>query len=621
MKGSVVVRMASLLLGVVACICLLSASVTEEVPKGSLHIVVTMKENGNRLPGAWVTLTSLTATGESEVPATSVTGEELQPMHRAPQYEYHRYKTDKNGEITANNVSAGYYRVEADAKAHNASQRLVTVDEGKKETFDLALDPVQPFLEIDSSERVFTPAEKPSFQIHGFGNADVATVRYYKLDLAKIAEQGGLETLLYSFSRPGNPGGNSPAKSATKSAQFEKKLTSRDVEGVFTEPIAMPKLDEGFYFVTCEVGANVRGTYLNISQIGLVTKTAGRNSLCYVADVVDGTPVAGAKIEAPDSSGFHQLAETDKDGVARVSFPESGNYKNLLLAVHGNSQAVVDFDNESSGNKRKARIFMYSDRPIYRPGDTIQFKGIVRKLDGLSYGLPGSANVDISIRDTSDTEVKEYTLPLSEKGTFHGSFTSNVEDKPGSYSIVAKYDGARFTYYASIADYRKPEYSIAVTPTKKYFVYGDKASAKIKAEYYFGGPVVGAKVEVYVTRQPHYSYEDDTDYVDYADAGDEGSDYGGGDSGQYYEQEFQGEYDESIEAVTDAKGEATIEFPTKTDDDPDVPDYDLDYSVNASITDAGGKYFEASGIVPVMRGDVSASLSTDTYIADPGTTI
>jgi len=621
MKPSAFLRVSSLLLGVIACVGLLSASVTQEVPRGSLHIVVTMKENGKPLPGAWVSLTSLTATGETEVPATSVTGEELQAMHQSPEYEFHRYKTNKNGEITATNISAGYYRVEADAKAHNATQKLVDVEEAKKTDYALALDPVQPYLELYASQRVFAPGDKASFEIRGFERGDKATVRYYKLDLDKIAEKGGLSTLLYSFSRPGNVGGGSPAKSATSSEQFDKKLTSKDLEGVFTEPVTMPSLDEGFYYVTCKVGDDVRGTYLNISQIGLVTKTSDKQSLCYVADIDKGTPVEGAAIQASNSAGFHKLAETDKNGLARVTMPTGGGYKNLLLATHGKSQAVVDFDNETSGSNRNAKLFMYSDRPIYRPGDTIQFKGIVRKLQGLSYSLPASGTVDITIRDTSDTEVKDYTLPLSEKGAFNGSFTSNVEDKPGAYSIVAKYNGASFTYYAGIADYRKPEYSITVTSAKKYYIYGDRAAAKVKVEYYFGGPVVGAKVEASITRRAQYDYDDESDYADYADEGDQGDDYGGTDSGQYYNQEFQGEYDETVEAVTDGKGEATIQFDTKTDDDPDIPDYDLDYSVNASVTDASNKYFEGSGDVPVMRGDVSANLSTDTYIADPGDTV
>lgn len=599
MKPSLFLRTFTLLLGAVVCVALLSASVTQEVPRGSLHGVATMKENGKRLPKAWVTLLYMGGSGNDFDVS-----------------KYHRFRTDSNGEFHAASLPAGIYSVEAEAKAHAIKRHAIQIEEGKVNEIpaaDLTLIPKDPELELYASQRVFMPGEKASFNINGFDNADSASVDCYKLDLNKIVAKGGLSTLLYSFSRPGNEGGSDPSKSATSTNKFDKKLTSKDIEGVFTEPIELPKLDEGFYYVTCHVGQQRRSTYLNISRIGLVTKTSGKDSLCFVTDLATGDPVKGATIEAPGQSGLQRIGSTDGSGLARVTVPSNTLKKALLLANYQSSQAVLDFDNEG-GEKDQARIFIYSDRPIYRPGDTVQFKGIVRKLNGLAYSVPSSGQVEIELRDTDDIAVKKFMLPISARGTFTGSFASNSEDKPGVYSVHATYAGAEFTYYANLAAYRKPEFSIKVTPNRKFYIYGEKASATVKAEYYFGGPVVGAKVQVYVTRRPHYFYEDE--YASEADdeESDEGSGYGGG----YYEKEFQGEYNTEVEAVTNEKGEAVIPFDTKTEGDPEIPDYDLEYSVNASITDQSNKYFDGSGTVRVVRGDVKANVQTDRNIADPG---
>lgn len=614
MKNSTLYRLLSLLLGVALCVALLSASVTQEVPRGGLHGFVTMTENGKHLPKAWVSVELLG--GESPDEFNSLPGNsEFQPIVRHER-TMHRYRSDKDGEISASNLPAGTYIVEVNARAHSSKRRAITIEEGKSLdiTAMIAVDPKDPELELYASQRVFTPDDKPSFEIHGFDPSAQATIHYYRLDLGKIVSKGGLSTLLYSFSRPGNEGGSDPSKSAVSQDKFDKALLSKDIEGVFVEPITLPKLDQGFYYVTCEVGKQSRATYLNISTIGLVTKTTKNDALCFVTDLVTGRPVAGASIEQPGGSGLKTVATTDKSGLARVAVPSSSAKKALLFATYGQSQAVVDFDNETNENGQGSRIFMYSDRPIYRPGDTVQFKGIVRKLQDLKYSLPPSGQVSIEILDSDDTRIQKFSLPLSAKGTFNGTYATNVEDKPGSYSIHASYGGASYTYYVNIAAYRKPEFSIKVTSNKKFFVYGDKASATVKAEYYFGGPVVGAKVEAYVTRRPNYYYGGDY-------GADEGDSEEGGYSGGYYAKEFQGEYDEQVEAVTNEKGEAVIEFNTKTDGDPDIPDYDLDYSVNASITDASNKFFDGSGDVPVMRGDVSADLETDEYITDPGSTM
>lgn len=618
MKSLAFLRFATLLLGTVACVALLSASVTQEVPRGGIRIVVTMKENHKPLPKAWVSLSRKDFAEEVEVPAQSVTGEELQPRHEY-RYDYHRYRTDKNGEIVVPSLPAGLYTVGVDARAHSAHNQLISIDEATTKQISLELEPNEPYLELYSSQRVFTPGEKASFEIRGFDPADGATIHYYKLDLGKIAAKQGLGSLLRSFSRPGNEDGDDPSNSATKSEQFEKRFTSKDIEGVFTEPVTMPDIDEGFYYVTCKVGKQSRSTYLNISTIGVVTKTSGSDALCYVADLVSGEPVAGASIEESAGAGFRRVAKTDRSGIARITLVHVPDKRPIILASFGKSKAVVDIDNETGGGDRKARIFMYSDRPIYRPGDTIQFKGIVRKLEGLNYSLPGAGEIEVEVRDSGETVVKNLRLPISARGGFHGDFTTNTEDKPGDYSIKATYGGATFTYYASLAAYRKPEFSIKVTPNKEFFIYGDRASATLKAEYYFGGPVVGAKVEAYVTRRAHYSYLDEEgDESYYGDEGDSGGDYGGG---SLYSREFQGEYNEKVEVQTNEKGEAVIEFKTKSEDDPNEPDYDLDYSVFASITDESGKYFEGTGDVAVVRGDVSVNLTTDQYIAAPGDTI
>jgi alpha-2-macroglobulin len=592
MKSRIVFRLLSLCLGAGVCVALLAASVTEEIRLGNLRGTVTMKENGKRLENAWVTLHYIGGGAE----ATK---------------KYRRYQTEKDGTFQADRIPAGVYTIEASAKAHNLKRQSIVIEEGNTNTRDLVLEPKEPELELYASQRVFTPGDRASFQISGFHPATKATIHYYKLDLNQIVAKGGLSRLLYSFSRPGNEGGSDPSKSSTTSDQLDKDL-EKDVEGVFTQPIDLPLLSEGFYYVRCSVGQLSKATYLNISKIGLVTKTTGKDALCYVADLVDGKPIQAAAIQAPGTGGFKKIATTNANGLANIKVPAGADSKALLLASFGKSQAVVDFDNQSGDNSGANRIFMYSDRPIYRPGDTVQFKGIVRKLQGLSYGLPDGGTVGIEIRDTDETAIQSFTLPVSARGTFNGSFKSNVEDAPGVYSIHANYKGAEFTYYANLAAYRKPEYTVKVTPNKKYFVYGERASATVKAEYYFGGPVVGAKVDAYVTRSPHYYSDYESDYAD------EEGDYAGD---EYYSREFAGEYSEQVEAVTNEKGEAVIEFDSKTEGDPEIPDYDLDFAVNASMSDASNKVFEGSGDVPVVRGDISAEVEVDRYIAEPGETV
>ena len=250
---------------------------------------------------------------------------------------------------------------------------------------------------------------------------------------------------------------------------------------------------------------------------------------------------------------------------------------------------------------------------LIAPATSVQFQGIVRKLDGTEYALPGAGEVAIEIRDADESAVQKFNLPVSARGTFNGSFTSNSEDKPGVYSVHATYNGAEENYYVNLAAYRKPEFAITVSPAKKYIVFGEKGEAKVKAEYYFGGPVVGAKVEAYITRSEHYSFPAD-DYSDESD--DEGGDSGGYSTGG------------SASASTARRSRAP---PTRRERQFSIsiprfkaipsPEADYDYTVNATITDSSNKAFDGAGTVLVTRGDLNADLSVDEYVASPGDTV
>ncbi|HWA84301.1 MAG TPA: MG2 domain-containing protein, partial [Fimbriimonadaceae bacterium] len=404
MKSSLFLRLLSLLLGIAVCIGLLSASVTQEVARGSLHGFVTMSENGKHLPKAWVTIELV---GGGEETANRDDNGEFQPIIRHER-TIHRFRSDKSGEIKAPNLATGVYTVTVTSRAHDSKRRSLLVEEGQDLDISnlLTVDPKDPDLQLYASQRVFAPGDTPSFEIHGFDPADKAVVHYYKLDLGKIVSKGGLSTLLYSFSRPGNEGGSDPSKSAVSTGQFDKPLVSKDIEGVFVEPISLPKLDEGFYYVTCNVGDQSKATYLNVSTIGLVTKTAKSDSLCFVSDLTTGKPISGAAIEEPGGSGLRTVARTDRSGLARITVPNSDAKKALVVATYGKSQAVVDFDNENEFGDDKARIFIYSDRPIYRPGDTVQFKGIVRQLHDLKYSLPPSGTVNVEVLDSDESRIQ-----------------------------------------------------------------------------------------------------------------------------------------------------------------------------------------------------------------------
>ncbi len=582
MKAS---RILSLVFGLAICIFLLARGISQEMPVGQLRGVVLMAENGKPIKGAIVSITSV--------------GDDENAYHRT-------FVSDKDGMISARLLPAGFYTVNASAKAHKLDASSFQVEEGQRKDLELQLDPVEPFMDLYSSQHVFTPEEKPSIEVHGFAPVDEIEFKVYKIDSAKIIAAGQLEPVLsplqtyeYSSRVPADP--STVGKLIYNTPH---KIKNKDIEGVFVEALESPKLDEGIYWIKTKAGGKSRSTYLNITRMALVTKTVGKEVLCYTTRIDTGEPLSGVKVGYTDGKAFVPMAVTDSQGIAQYQVKpaakkpgegdeeEYGNNR-TAIAMMGSSFALTS-SYVYGENKDATRMYIYTDRPVYRPGDQVQFKGLVRKAAGKGYALPTVKEVTVEYRSPDESLLKSETLPVTASGSFIGSFTVSKEGETGGYSIVARTADYKYTKFVPIQAYRKPQFNIAIKSDKPYFVRGEKASATIKCSYYFGGPVAGAKVYCYINRQP--TWGDATEM-------EGGAGYDGG------------EYVESMDLTTDERGEAKIEFDTVKEDDPERAEQDYIYSINANVSDEGNQSFDADGDVKVVRGAYDVEVETGSYIS------
>ena len=546
-----------------------------------------MKENGRPLPDALVTLRLF---GSDD--------EDLRQRFTAT--------TDAKGHYQFRRIPAADYKLSVSAQAHSLRDRRVSLSEGKTARLNLAAKPEDPYLNVYASQHVFTPDESPSIDITGFSPKFDFHLSAYRMDIDKLATKGGYQALrllaLPVVNAPSPPLGQKVLEKGTKEVE-------RDAEGRFTKTLAIGNLPEGAYVIRCSNDKQTANVAILVSRIAIVTKSARNETLCYATDISSGKPIEGATLwipEQPDNpknSTLTQLGTTDRDGLASVSLKSQQQSEQLILARHGESMALVGLyrPNEAAN---AVMITAYCERPAYRPGDTVYFKGFVRQRTEKGYLLPPQTSVEVSVRDPDDHELLKQSLPVNAHGSFNGSFSTSSEGKPGNYNIICKSLGAESSgVYANVVAYRKPEFSIDVTPNKDHFTMGERASATVECKYYYGGPVVGAKVAAHIYRTPAFRTESDDE-----GGGGEVQSYGG----------VENYFSEDVEVVTDAAGKATIEFPTRAENDPQVFTNDYLYEVSADVSEADGKSFNGSGQVRVVRGDFDLSVTVENPILSKG---
>jgi uncharacterized protein YfaS (alpha-2-macroglobulin family) len=404
---------------------------------------------------------------------------------------------------------------------------------------------------------------------------------------------------------------------------------------VVTEAVATEALPPGAYYLEVSSPATLAdqdepNRHLMIVATANVTlKFANDSALAWVTDMETGLPVEGAPVTFYDSY-FMPVAEafTDADGLAMASIPRLDNLYIYLYAVVNSPEAFgfavsewtwgiepYDFDLNANYYPQDLTVYLYTDRPIYRPGQPVYFRGVARSRDDVTYTPPPFATIPIQIRDHRGEVISEQTLPLTEYGTFNGEFDLAEDAGLGYYELIAVLDDSDDSYYSSrnfrlsfgVAEYRAPEFQVTVTPEADAVVQGDTIRVMVDGEYFFGGAVSNSRVSYTVLAQNYYFSYAGRDRYDFSDYNyDDGprSTYAGG----------YGEIVAEDVSTTDDAGQFMIELPADLGD----ATQSQRYVIEASITDESDQLVAGRSEVIVHQGEVYVGVRPERYVGLAG---
>src|SRR5262249_3305662 len=265
--------------------------------------------------------------------------------------------------------------------------------------------------------------------------------------------------------------------------------------------------------------------------------------------------------------------------------------------------------------------YFYTERPVYRLGQTVYYKGIARTLDGDGFKtVPARTELDLVIEDPGNQKLWEGSLTTSKHGTFNGVFEIPMDAKTGAYQVTINYpDGSTDFERFEVAQYRKPEYQVEVVPLTPRVVGGDKIRARVKATYFFGAPVAGAKVKYSVYSTPDYQSQLNLvprpEYYSYFnDWADDDGGYDGGYGGDFVTEGY---------AQTDASGEAVIEIVSAKFQPPSAGPcgsecMDRRYKIEAEVTDLSRMAVVSSANCQVTMGDFALVVDPQGYVVKAG---
>ena len=374
------------------------------------------------------------------------------------------------------------------------------------------------------------------------------------------------------------------------------------------EDVDVPIQDKGVYLVEA-VRKDLRAyTILMVSDLVMISKVGQGKIVNLVVDRGSGQPLPNVMVMAFSKAGEAAHAETGADGIAELKTTPPREAEMTILARNDRDVAVNTVQGYGFGpNGEDWTGYIYTDRPVYRPGHMMHFKGILRLHNADGYEIPSGRKVAVEIQDADQKPVYQKTLTIPASGAIHDDLDLPPSATLGTYTIQIK---SGETGYMSgnfdVQDYKKPEYEVRVTPSKPRVLEGDTAQAVIDARYFFGEPVSGAKVKYAIYRQQYWFpgwYDPDDESVqqepdqDSAQDSDDAGDQIGDQDGQL-----------------DADGKLTISVPTVVSD----RKTDFVYRIEARVTDAANREISGTGWIVATYGSFALNVQPERYVYAPG---
>jgi len=362
---------------------------------------------------------------------------------------------------------------------------------------------------------------------------------------------------------------------------------------------------------------------LVVSPLNLVLKHSRHEALVWVTSLDDGQPVSGLPITLYDGEkGVLVRGTTDEDGLAYFTFSEPRDTWTLLAAITAQpgddrfglvlnrwDEGISPWDFGLRGNFYPSahRGYFYTERPIYRPGQTVYFKGILRRDDDAHYSAPEPQTIIVTIEDSQGREVYQEELPVSEMGTVHGELQLDEEASLGAYTLWTRIGEDYFSTSFMVAEYRKPEFQVNVTPDRDAYVQGETINVAVESTYYFGGPVADAEVRWAVLSRDYFFPWEGPGWYDFYDTGMEWEPW-------FREYHPFGELISEGVGRTDAQGRFVFQIPADLGD----KNRSQIFTIEATVTDINGQETSSRIGVIVHQGMFYIGLAPRRYLGLAG---
>ncbi|WP_143751978.1 alpha-2-macroglobulin [Burkholderia sp. SRS-W-2-2016] len=264
--------------------------------------------------------------------------------------------------------------------------------------------------------------------------------------------------------------------------------------------IPLGKLPPGLYIVEAVIGNYRAHTLLFVSDTVATVKAAAGGMLVWTARRDNGKPVANANINWTDGVGVLQSGATGADGALLLQHvsPE----RSYVLGVDPQGGVFVSENFYYDSEIYNTKLYAVTDRPMYRPGDTVQVKFIGRTFENATQSsAPAAADIRLDVLDPNGAPIATRSVHFASDTGADTAFTLPAGATAGGYTLRFDYRGDVYGSAFRVAEYVKPHFDVNLAMDKADYATGEPLKGKIQLRYPDGKPVRDSRISVTLRAQ------------------------------------------------------------------------------------------------------------------------
>lgn len=370
--------------------------------------------------------------------------------------------------------------------------------------------------------------------------------------------------------------------------------------------IPIPVTEQGIYLVEATHRELAAYTVVIVSNLVLTTKVADGKMLGVLTNRKTGEPVSGGALHLIAGRQTVESWKSDASGLVNATLDKASSSSGevLLVALNGKDVAATTVGSWAIGRDQQEsfKAYIYTDRPVYRPGDVVRFKGILRQTSADGYSVPEQRTARVTVNNGQGQPIYERDHVISNWGTFHGELTLDDAVPLGYFPVQIDIGEYPLSGGFHVEEYRKPEYEVKVRPRDAFVLQGRQATVEIEARYFFGEPVQNATVEWVMSAARHYQWfsEEPEERFDIEDEGG-------------YDGYFGAEIAKGT-ATLNSEGKALLTIPLKVH----PQGWDERLTLQAKVRDAANREINGSGRFVSTYGDYHVEIRKSKWVYQPG---